>query len=153
MAGDDAYASDYALGLRRMAPPDVLFPGFVAGEDFKRLVKGAYAYVQPSDIEGLSPALLMAMGLARCVVASAIPENLEAIGDAGLRFPPGDVEGLRELLRTLDRDPDAVRRSGDACHRRAMGKYRWAKVAQDFRKVLEELAGDRASDRTGPVPQ
>ena len=39
-----------------------MFPGYIYGEDTKRLIANAYAYIQPSDVEGLSPVILSAMG-------------------------------------------------------------------------------------------
>ena len=46
-------------------------------------------FVLPSDLEGLSLALLDAMGAGLCVLASDIPENREAVEDAGFTFRQG----------------------------------------------------------------
>jgi hypothetical protein len=40
-----------------------MFLDLFKGDDTVTLMKQAYAYVQPSDIEGLSPVMLSVMGL------------------------------------------------------------------------------------------
>ena len=39
-------------------------------------MQNAYAYVQPSDIEGLSPVILSVMGFGTPLICSNIKENL-----------------------------------------------------------------------------
>jgi len=63
--------------------------------------------VLPSDIEGLSLTLLDAMGAGVCVLASDVPENMEAMGDAGFAFKHGDVYDLQRMLALLLSNPVA----------------------------------------------
>ena len=65
----------------------------------EELFSNAAMYVQPSEIEGLSIALLEAMSYGLPCLVSDIPENREAIGDCGLTFKSGDVIDLNEKLR------------------------------------------------------
>ncbi len=44
--------SPYEADIRRTADPRIIFAGFLYGPDVHRLMKNAYAYVQPSAIEG-----------------------------------------------------------------------------------------------------
>jgi glycosyltransferase involved in cell wall biosynthesis len=46
----------------------------------------AMLFVLPSDLEGLSLALLDAMGAGLCVLTSDVPENREAVEQAGFTF-------------------------------------------------------------------
>ena len=71
-------------------------------------------FVLPSQIEGLSTGLLEAMAARRCIVASALPENLEALGDTGLTFPAGDVEQLASSLQAALADGALRERMGAA---------------------------------------
>ena len=55
--------------------------------------------VLPSDIEGLSLALLDAMGAGVCALTSDIAENCELVEGAGFTFKRGDVNDLERMLR------------------------------------------------------
>ena len=57
--------------------------------------------VLPSDLEGLSLALLDAMGAGLCVLASDVPENREAVDYVGFTLPRGDVACLTDRLQFL----------------------------------------------------
>ena len=49
--------------------------GWVSGTVLDELLTNAMIFVLPSDLEGLSLALLDAMGAGLCVLASDVPEN------------------------------------------------------------------------------
>ncbi len=56
----------------------------------------------PSLTEGLPLVALEAMALGRCMVASAVGELPDLLGDgAGVLVPPGDSAALSEALATL----------------------------------------------------
>ena len=55
-------------------------------------------FVLPSDLEGLSLALLDAMGAGLCVLTSDVPENREVVEGAGFTFQRGSV---KDLCRTI----------------------------------------------------
>jgi glycosyltransferase involved in cell wall biosynthesis len=52
-------------------------------------ITNAALFVLPSDMEGMSLALLHAMGDGLCVLASDTPENREVIQDAGFTSGEG----------------------------------------------------------------
>ena len=56
------------------------------------LLTNAMLFVLPSDLEGLSLALLDAMGAGVCVLASDIPENREVVDGSG--FTSGTAIGM-----------------------------------------------------------
>ena len=60
------------------------------------LYSNCYAFVLPSEMEGLSNALLEALSYGNCIITSDIPENLEVIEDAGLSFRSTNVHSLQE---------------------------------------------------------
>ena len=66
----------------------------------------------PSEREGLSFAVIEAMGSGLAIVVSDGPGNPEAIGDAGIVVAVGDVEALAATLGELARDPAQLRRLG-----------------------------------------
>jgi glycosyltransferase involved in cell wall biosynthesis len=63
----------------------------------------AALFVLPSELEGLSLALLDAMAAGVCVLASDIPENNEVVDGAGFTFQRGDQADVERMLDLLPR--------------------------------------------------
>lgn len=143
VVGDSPYTPDYVKKLRATDDPRIVFTGYLFGDGFKQLMKNCRVYVQPSDVEGTSPVLLTAMGYGRPVVVNGIPENRATVGDAGLVFEPGDVEGLRAILRDLIED--SVRRAavGRACEQRVREHYSWERITDEFQRLFDDLVTGR----------
>jgi len=76
------------------------------------LLSNAAVFVLPSDLEGLSLALLEAMAAGVCVLTSDIPENQEVVAGAGFTFKHGDQSDLTRLLDLLIRNPELRRQMG-----------------------------------------
>jgi len=85
--------------------------------------------VHPSRVEGMPIAVLEAMSHARAVLVSDIPENLEAIGDAALAFPVGNVPALREQMQQLVSDPQRCAELGVRARHRIEEFYDWDDIA------------------------
>ena len=89
-------------------------------DDVPALLAAADALVMPSDREGLSFAVLEAMGAGLALVVSDGAGNPEAVGDAGIVVAVGDVEGFAAALATLAADGAQVQRLGAAARRRVL---------------------------------
>ena len=98
LVGGSLFGEDWVKKLKSTKDPRILFPGYVYGESVDELLRHCYLYVQPSDVEGLSPVILRAMGAGRCVVSSDIPENRFLVEGHGYLFENGNVESLRSVL-------------------------------------------------------
>ncbi len=142
IAGDAKGEEAYKEQLKSLAgdDPRIIFPGFVEGRALQELFSNAAVYVQPSEIEGLSIALLEAMSFGNCCLVSNIPENMEAIGDAGFTYQNKSVDDLRDKLTAL-LDSCGMRSSvgTKACERVRMD-YNWDQIALDFEDMYLKLA-------------
>ena len=101
MAGGSSYSDDYIDELRKHQSDRVRLLDWVSGEALDELLTNAMLFVLPSDLEGLSLALLDAMGAGVCVLTSDIPENCEVVEGAGFTFRHGDVTDLQRMLGLL----------------------------------------------------
>lgn len=121
----------YKKDLLELAGKDsrILLTAFVDDQVLEELFSNAYVYVLPSEIEGLSAALLEAMGYGNCCLVSDIPENLEAIGEAGFRFKSKSVNSLQERLDWLINHSQEVTNAGLFARERARKQYSWEYVA------------------------
>lgn len=131
LVGGSPNPSEYEKQIQETEDPRIIFPGYVYGDDVVRLMKNAYTYIQPSDVEGLSPVILMVMGLGTPLICSDIQENKFIVeNDAGL-FDQGNVESLSEQLEEALSNPEAI--SERAARGKAMiyERFNWEKVTDD----------------------
>ena len=130
LAGGTSYSDDYIEQVRAAAWDEVVFLGRVDRGMMEELYSACYAFVLPSLMEGLSIALLEALSYGTCIVSTDIPENLEVTGDAGLSFPPGDVEALRAVLARILDEPSLVEEYRRKALARARSQPDWDEVAR-----------------------
>lgn len=142
--GDDP-AGEYVAALKSAADERVAFLGYVYGPPLAAFFAGCRVYVHPSTLEGLSIALLEAMSYGAPIIASDIPANAEALGEAGYYFRSGDVSSLREVLRRVLGDAAAAKERGRAARERALALYSWEEVARRTLQVYESVLGSRPS--------
>jgi glycosyltransferase involved in cell wall biosynthesis len=129
--------------LRSVAGEETLLLGHRS--DIPELLAAADVFVMPSRREGLSYAVLEAMGHGVATVVSDGPGNPEAVGDAGVVFRTGDVEALAaSLLRLAD----------DASARAALAEAGRARVATELTatRMVAETAAVYESVLRGPDP-
>jgi hypothetical protein len=119
----------------------VVLLDYVSGNVFDELLTNAMLFVLPSDLEGLSLALLEAMGAGLCVLVSDIPENLELMDGAGFTFRRGDVADLTRMLAVLIQADSLRADAGRAARRRIEEQYLWPKIAKEIEAAYFEMLG------------
>jgi len=141
VAGGSSYSEDYIRRLRAQAGPEVVFTGFQQGAVLAELYGNALAFVLPSQMEGLSVALLEAMAYGLPVVASDIPENRELVDECGgFLFPLGDAAGLGQVLQRLVADPETALAVGRRCRERVIERFSWDRIAIETENFYFDLA-------------
>ena len=141
LAGASSYCDDYAGLLRAHESAKIRILDWVSGDALDELLTNAMIFVLPSDLEGLSLALLDAMGAGLCVLASDVPENREAVADAGFTFRRGDTRDLAERLRFLIANPCVREAAGRAAKQRVRQHYQWSEIAAEIDRVYFEMVG------------
>ena len=141
IVGDGAFTDKYVAELKELANSDarIIFTGNQSGSALNELFANAYLFVQPSESEGLSIALLEAMSYGRGVLVSDIPENLEAVGDTGFTFNNKNVINLREKLVELLQRPERVAENGRLNVERVRTHYNWDNIVAEIQKVYDKL--------------
>lgn len=128
LVGGSPNPSEFEQQIISLAGDRVVLPGFVYGKDVHALMKNAYCYIQPSDVEGLSPVILENMGLGTPVICSDIKENLYVVEDTALTFEQGNIADLAKVLRYALDNPDQLQANAQAAKRRAREKFSWNTV-------------------------
>jgi glycosyltransferase involved in cell wall biosynthesis len=152
MAGAPSYCDDYSAELRAHASDRIRMLGWVSGEALDELLTNAMIFVLPSDMEGLSLALLDAMGAGLCVLTSDVPENFEAVEGTGFTFRCGSAADLAERLRFLIANPAVRAASGKAARARIADQYQWQKIAEDIESAYFNALGWKVSESPGKKP-
>ncbi len=96
IVGGSSYTDEYVAALHTLAntDPDILFLGEQSGAPLAQLYAHAGLFVQPSEGEGLSVALLEAMSYGIPVLVSSIPQNTEVLPDKTWQFRNKSVPDL-----------------------------------------------------------
>jgi glycosyltransferase involved in cell wall biosynthesis len=114
-------------------------------DDVGELLGAADAFVLPSLWEGLPYAVLEAMSLRLATVVSDGPGNPDAVGDAGLVFPAGDVEAQAALLVRLANEPELGRSLGEAAVARVRERFSLSAMIDATAAVYERALSRRAT--------
>ncbi len=139
--GASSHSDAYAESLRRHASDRIRFLPWVSGSDLEELLANAALFVLPSELEGLSLALLDAMAAGVCVLTSDIPENKEVVENAGYTFCSGDQADLERMLHVLIHNPELRRQSAARARRRIDGQYLWPAIARSIEATYYDVLG------------
>jgi glycosyltransferase involved in cell wall biosynthesis len=141
IVGDAPYAHEYINSLKERARGDkrIVFTGFVFGRDYRMLQQNAYCYIHATEVGGTHPALLEAMGFGNCVLTLAAPENMEAIGEAGIAY--ADEADLADQLQRVLRDGSLVQAYRNRAQARVQQFYDWDYVVDQYEELFAKMAG------------
>jgi glycosyltransferase involved in cell wall biosynthesis len=146
-SGGSSHSDAYAESLRRHESDQIRFLPWVSGSDLEELLSNAALFVLPSELEGLSLALLDAMAAGVCVLTSDIPENNEVVDGVGFTFHRGDQADLERMLDLLIRNPELRRQSAARERERIQGQYLWPAIACSIEKAYYNVLGWSPSEQ------
>jgi glycosyltransferase involved in cell wall biosynthesis len=129
----------YLAALRALANSErICFVGHRSGEELGELFSNAFLFVLPSYIEGMSLALLEAIGYSLPALVTDIPENRSVVADCAFYFTPRDVKGLHSTLGAIMANPQAA--SVSAGRLSALPHATWSTVARRYDELYREAA-------------
>lgn len=140
IAGGASDTDSYYEELKRKAQnnKNIIFTGFVQGQELEELYSNAYVYVLPSDLEGMPLSLLEAMSYGNCCLTSDIDECATVMEDYGVTFKRGDILDLSQSLQKLNNDVSTVQKLKSEATQFILGKYNWDDIAD---KTIELYRG------------
>jgi glycosyltransferase involved in cell wall biosynthesis len=139
IVGGGAHTDDYVAELKNLAAGDqrIILTGEQSGDNLAQLFSQAGLFVQPSESEGLSVALLEAMAYGLPVLVSDIPENLEAIGGYGQSFHNKDITDLASKLQQLLDNPETGDKLAQQAQIRVRTEYDWQNITNSTLKIYQ----------------
>ena len=137
--GGSPNPNEYENKIKDTKDPRIICPGYVYGDDTNILMKNAYAYCQPSLIEGLSPVILTVMGLGAPLICSDIRENTYITKDNVITFESGNAESLRQALQFALDHPDALTKNATLGREDIKDRFNWEKITDDYITVMKRV--------------
>jgi len=141
IVGGASYDNYYERELRAMLDERrMIMTGYQSGRILAEFYSNAFAFVNPSLVEGMSIALLEALSYGLPTVVSDIPENREVVEPPGeppiaYTFRAGDADDLRDVLqRVIVRRGESVA-TGERAARVVLDRFSWARIAEQTEAV------------------
>ncbi|MBU4216810.1 glycosyltransferase family 4 protein [Candidatus Parcubacteria bacterium] len=141
IVGDGAFTDDYVHELKDLAGnnPNIIFTGNQSGEILQELFSNAFLFVQPSESEGLSIALLEAMSYGRPVLVSDILENVEIVNSVGFVFANKKVDDLTLKLRAvLLMDEAVLQENALKLKSIVANNYNWGNIVREIEVLYKK---------------
>jgi glycosyltransferase involved in cell wall biosynthesis len=153
IVGEASFTSDYVWELKDLAKDNqnIIFTSEQTGEALAELFSNNYLFVQPSESEGLSIALLEAMSYGSPVLVSDIPENKEAIDDSGFTFRNKSVKDLERKLTILLDNPEMVKENKAKSKEQVFQNYNWDVTVKKTVALYDQLLTDQAIKKFGKL--
>lgn len=140
IAGGSSHTDEYMDTIKGMCEknPDIIMTGFVQGQELQELFSNCYAYILPSDIEGMPISLLEAMSFGCNCLVSNIAENMEVVKDKAFSFEKSNVDSLSDSLRELeDLSMEEWEQKGAVIQKYVQENFGWDDVTMQTVKLYE----------------
>lgn len=140
LGADPMIGSPYKKRLLKMPNENVIFLGAIYGEEYKDICEACYANMRPSinNAEGNNPVTIEALGFGNCIIASDVPQNIEALGEAGIFFPKGDVNSLKKKIKYIEENYNIVQIYRKKAIERAK-LFSWKEIINKIENIYQKL--------------
>lgn len=147
IVGDSAHTDDYVSYLKKIANGDknIVFTGSQWAENLSQLFVNAFAFVQPSEAEGLSNALLEAMGYGLLPIISDIKENTIVVKENGLTFENKNINDLEKMLIFSIKNREYSKSLGQKAKAHVRKNYSWDENVSRTLRLYSDLLMERNS--------
>ncbi|HLM83626.1 MAG TPA: glycosyltransferase family 1 protein [Candidatus Bathyarchaeia archaeon] len=117
---------------------DVIFTGYVGGDELKPLYANAEFFVMPSLYEGFGQTIVEAMACGAPCLLSKVSSIPEIAGEAAYFVDPNDTEGIAKGMVELAGNKE-LREKLSAAGREQAKKFSWEKCARETLGVYKSF--------------
>lgn len=146
IVGGTSHSGNYQNKLHEMAKENsnIIFTGYLYGDELKELYSNCYLFVLPSELEGLPVVLLEALGFGCPVLVSDIAENMEVIApdketSYGFAFKSRDIKDLQQKLEKLLKNSQLLDTLREEVISYVLSNYNWDTITMNTIKVYEKV--------------
>ncbi|HNW09388.1 MAG TPA: glycosyltransferase family 4 protein [bacterium] len=132
IVGAGANTDSYVDYLHQLAKGNnnIVFTGQQSGENLEALFRNAYLFIQPSEAEGLSIALLEAIAYGTPTLISDIEENLEIAKGLAKEFKNKDITSLAQQLSWTEQNQENIKTRAAEAEKIINQKYNWQQITR-----------------------
>ena len=138
LIGGSPNPGEYETKVMNTKDSRIIFPGYVYGDDTNILMQNAYAYIQPSLIEGLSPVILTVMALGTPLICSDIVENKFICGDNATTFISGNSVSLAEKIAYALNNAPLIAAKSSVGKTDIKNRFNWDKITDQYINLLKK---------------
>jgi glycogen synthase len=141
--GDERQSLEEMIG-REHLENCVHITGYLTGAVLAKSLRDVQVLVMPSNWEetaGLAAIEQMMRG--RLVIVSDIAGLGEIVGDAGLRFSPGNADALADCMRNMLRNPSLIQSYGGKARERALRLFTQSRMTEEHARTYREISRQR----------
>ena len=136
LIGGSPNPNPYEQKIQGTTDKRITFPGYIYGEETNILMKNAYAYIQPSLIEGLSPVILTVMGLETPLICSDIKENLYITKENAVTFESGNSNSLKSAIEfSIENSEELITKAKEG-QLDIKERFNWNKITDEYIQIL-----------------
>lgn len=148
LVGDSSHTDAYVARLRKLAAGDarIVFMGTQPRAQLDMLFRATALFVLPSELEGMSMALLQSLEMGVPSIVSALPVHRELLGSVrgyDLFFPPGDVVALTDRLTHAITHLHAHQEVAGRVRQHIRAAYSWPAIAERTEALYHALIARR----------
>ncbi|MDN3657489.1 glycosyltransferase family 4 protein [Ferruginibacter paludis] len=136
LIGGSPNPSEYEASVKNTNDARIVFPGYVYGDDTNILMKNAFAYIQPSLIEGLSPVILTVMGLGTPLICSDIVENKFICRENATTFASGNSSDLTRQMEYVLQNEVTIQSKASDGQSDIKSRFNWDKITDEYIELL-----------------
>ena len=137
LVGGSPNPDSYEGKIKSTKDSRIIFPGYVYGDDTNILIKHAYAYIQPSLIEGLSPVILTVMGLGTPLICSDIKENTFITKDNASTFRSGEPCDLKTVIEESLNSSENIKNKAILGQVDVRNRFNWNEIADEYIEIFK----------------
>ncbi|HEX8303059.1 glycosyltransferase family 4 protein [Sphingomonas sp.] len=138
LIGGSPVPTEYEQQIKSTTDPRIMMPGYVYGGGTHALMRNCFAYVQASDLEGLSPVILESAFLGAPIICSDIEMNRYVLEEHGIYFKQSDTGDLLAQMEHAIADPAWLREHGAAQQAHVRDTYSWDRVVDTHVEIFRQ---------------
>jgi glycosyltransferase involved in cell wall biosynthesis len=119
---------------------DVVFTGYLSGEELVVLYQAADLFIDPSLYEGFGFQVIEAMACGIPVITSNLASLPEIVADAGFLVKPTDIDNLASAMVKILTDSGLQRTLRQKSLEKAKS-FSWGRTAKETLRIYEEILG------------
>ena len=138
LVGGSPNPGPYEMETKSVNDGRIIFPGYVYGDDANILIRNAYAYIQPSLIEGLSPVILTVMAIGTPLICSDIKEHVFITKTNATHFSSGNADSLHHMLDWALKNREILSTMAEAGKQDVCERFNWKHITDQYLGLLKK---------------